>query len=123
MKPFSKSTENFLLVFAFLMFFLGLYLGRDIWRIDQNERVADIVSCGGYEEKFLQEMGFKDRNDCAKLNLALHRQYIDDCVEKIKTSNDESYDRALVDSCVYHLFEIQAISLSSEYTAYKKGRR
>lgn len=123
MKPFSKSTQNFLIAFSFFMFFLGLYLGMDIWRIDPAERLTHIVSCTGYEEKFLQEMGFKDRADCVRLNLGLHGQYIDDCLRKIKRSGDESYDKALVDSCAYHLFEIQEIALSSEYTAYKKAHK
>ncbi len=104
------------------MLFLGLYLGRDIWRVDQGERVASIVSCEGYEEGFLREIGFKNREDCAQIRFALHGQYVDSCLGKIKLSNRESFDRALLDSCVYHLLEAEESSLSSEYMAYMEKK-
>lgn len=122
METQSKSTQNFLILFAILLFFLGLYLGRTIWYINPEDRVAQIVSCGGYEDDFLKEMGFQDRESCAELNLALHRQYVDDCLKEIKSSGNDSHDKKLLDLCVYHLFERQAISLSSEYLLYKNRK-
>lgn len=115
----NRSIENFLIILAILLFFLGLYLGNKIWRVDPVKRVEQIVSCEGYEEEFLKEIGFQNRDSCRELNLALHNQYVDDCLKGIKTSNNEFYDKKLLDLCVCHLFEKNAIFLSSEYTKYK----
>ena len=118
----NKGTQNFLLLFAVLLFFLGLYLGRTIWHVNPEERVTQIVSCEGYEDDFLKEMGFQDRDSCAELNLALHRQYVDDCLKEIKSSGNKAHDKKLLDLCVYHSFEKQAIFLSSEYSLYKNEK-
>ena len=115
----NRSLQNFLIIFSIFLFFLGLYIGKIIWQVDPVERVAQIVSCEGYEEDFLKEMGFQNRDSCVELNLALHKQYIDNCLKEIKTSNDESYNKKLLDLCVYHSFEKNAIFLSSEYYNYK----
>jgi hypothetical protein len=118
----NRHTENFLVIFAIFLFFLGLYLGNILWRVDPIKRVAQIVSCEGYEEDFLKTMGFQNRDDCRDLNLSLHMQYVDDCLKDIKISNDESHDKKLLDLCVYHLFEKNTISLSSEYARYKEEK-
>ena len=65
-------------------------------------------------------MGFQNRDSCVELNLALHRQCLDDCLKEIKTSGKESHDKKLLNLCVYHLFEKTAISLSSEHSLYKE---
>lgn len=119
----NKGTQSFLLLFAILLFFLGLYIGRTIWYVNPEERVAQIVSCEGYEDNFLKEMGFQNRDSCVELNLALHRQYIDDCLKDIKSSSNESHDKKLLDLCVHHSFEKQAISLSSEYLLYRQKNK
>jgi len=111
----NRNVEKFLVIFSIFLFFIGLYIGRIIWRINPVERVSQIVSCEGYEEDFLKKMGFKDRSSCVELNLALHKQYVDECLKEIKTSKNESHDKKLIDLCVYHSFEKNDISLSSEY--------
>lgn len=115
----NKGIQNFLILFAILLFFLGLYLGRIMWYVNPEARVAQIISCEGYGDDFLKEIGFQNRDSCIELNLALHRQYIDDCLKEIKSSGDESRDKKLLNLCVYHSFEKQAIFLSSEYLLYK----
>lgn len=115
----NKNNLNLLLLFAVLLFFVGLYLGRTIWYINPEDRVAQIVFCEGYEENFLKEMGFQNRDSCIEFNLALHRQYVDDCLKKIKSSNNKFHDKKLLNLCVYHSFEKQAIFWSSEYFLYK----
>jgi len=122
METQSRSTQNFLILFSILLFFLGLYLGRTIWYISQEDRVTQIVACEGYEDDFLKEMGFQNRDSCVELNLALHRQYVDDCLKEIKSSGNESHDKKLLDLCVYHSFEKQAISLSSYYLLYRNKK-
>ncbi len=94
-----------------------------MWYTETNDRVAQIVSCEGYEEDFLKEMGFKDRNSCVDLNVSLHKQYTDDCINLIRSSSDMDYNLKLLDLCVYHSFEKQAVSLSSEYVIYKRNKR
>lgn len=111
--------ENFLVIFAIFLFFLGLYLGKTIWQVNITERVAQIVSCEGYEEKFLKAMGFPNRDSCTQLNIALHKQYIDECLKRIKISNNESQNKKLLDFCVYYSFEKEVISLNSEYASFK----
>src|SRR3989344_5077883 len=122
METQSRSTQNFLILFSILLFFLGLYLGRTIWYISQEDRVTQIVACEGYEDDFLKEMGFQNRDSCVELNLALHRQYVDDCLKDIKSSGNEVHDKKLLNLCVYHLFEKHAISLSSEYLLYRNKK-
>ena len=122
METQNRSTQNFLILFSILLFFLGLYLGRTIWYINQEDRVTQIVACEGYEDDFLKEMGFQNRDSCVELNLALHRQYVDDCLKEIKSSDNEANYNKLLDLCVYHSFEKQAISLSSEYLLYRNKK-
>ena len=122
METQSRGTQNFLILFAILLFFLGLYLGRTIWYINPEDRVAQIVACEGYEDDFLKVMGFQNRDSCVELNLALHRQYVDDCPKEIKSSGNEPHDKKLLDLCVYPSFGKQAISLSSEYLFYRNKK-
>src|SRR3989344_7480326 len=86
------------------------------------KKKSNTVSCEGYEDDFLKEMGFQNRDSCVELNLALHRQYVDDCLKEIKSSGNESHDKKLLDLCVYHSFEKQAISLSSYYLLYRNKK-
>jgi len=123
MEAQSNSTQNFLTIFAFFLFFLGLYLGRVIWYANPEHRIAQIVSCEGYEEDFLKEMGFQNRDSCVEFNLALHSQYVDDCLKEIKSSSNESHDKKLLDLCIYHSFEKQAIFWGSEYSLYKNKNK
>jgi len=122
METQNMNGQNFLVIFAFMMLFLGLFLGRTIWYINPEERVAQIVSCEGYEDDFLKTVGFENHDDCVNLNLALHKQYIDDCLKNIKTSNRESFDMKQLDLCVYYSFERQSLFLSSEYFVFRNEK-
>jgi len=81
--------------------------------------VTNIISCVGYEEDFLKEMGFQNREDCEKINLVLYNQYLDDCSKTIKLSDESEYKK-LLGFCVYHSFEKNIIGLTSEYLFYKR---
>lgn len=80
---------------------------------------TEMVSCDRYEEGFLKTEGYSDKENCVDLNLALQRQYLDDCSSNLKTTGKESYDRELMDKCVYHRFAINEIFLASQYFLYK----
>lgn len=114
------SNQYFVLILFVVCFLAGLYLGKITWNIDPTEKIAKIVSCEGYEEEFLKKIGYKDRNDCVQLNLALNKQYVDDCLKGIKLSGDDAYEKKLLDLCVFHLFEKDSIFLTSEYVFYKR---
>src|SRR4051812_22521883 len=66
----NNNTQTFLLLFSLLLLFLGLYIGRAMWHVDENKRVTELVSCNGYEEDFLKSVGYKDKGSCVDLNLA-----------------------------------------------------
>lgn len=114
------NSQNFLIVFALILFSLGLFIGKESEKVDQDKRVAEIVSCSEYDEDFLKTLGFQSRKDCSDLNIALHKQYLDSCSRQIKTTSREDYNLKLLNSCVYHYFESNSIFMNSEYFAYKK---
>lgn len=113
------SNQNFLVILSFILFFIGLFIGKDIWHVDQEKRIAEIVSCSGYENNFLKTLGFQNQEDCSKLNLALHKQYADDCLKEIKVTNREDYNLKLLNACVYYSFERNSVFLDSKYFVYK----
>ena len=108
---------------ACIAFLLGVYSGVDSQKIDYEERTAEMISCTGYEEDFLKEIGFENKDDCVRLNLALDRTYTDECMEGIESGglDKESY-KNLVSLCVYHSFEKNRIFLDSEYWFYKNKK-
>ncbi|NCS99723.1 hypothetical protein GW765_01945 [Candidatus Parcubacteria bacterium] len=114
------NNPTILVIFAFLMLILGLFIGKTIWSTNMEDRISNIVSCAGYDEDFLQEMDFSDRDDCQNLNISLHKQYIDDCLSNISNEIDEKYKSNFVQRCVYHKFEIDSVFLSAEYTKFIK---
>lgn len=113
------NNQNFLVVFAFVLFFVGLFTGKEIWSINQETRLSEIISCSGYENNFLKTLGFNDQEDCVKLNTALLKQYSDNCLKEIKTTTREDYNLKLLNSCIYYSFEKNAVFLESEYFVYK----
>lgn len=110
---------------------LGLLIGLIIFsswlenfnQIDPDKEVAEIISCTGYEEDFLKEMGFQNRDGCVKLNLMLHEKYTDECLAGIKPYGEKTDDsKHLLSLCVYHSFSRNDIFLTSEYWLYKNKK-
>ena len=91
-----------------------------IWYINPVDRVTKIISCKEYEENFLKEIGFQNRDNCIELNLALHKQYLDDCLRGIRITKKESSNKKLLNLCIYHLFERDGVFLNSEYLLYRE---
>jgi len=106
---------------ACITFLLGVYSGVNSQKVDPEQRIAEIISCTGYEEDFLKEIGFENKDDCVKLNLAASRGYADECSERINMRglDKESY-KNLLSLCVYYSFEKERIFLNSEYSYYER---
>lgn len=118
------NTQNFLVIFAFCMFFLGLYIGGSMDKdVDYEKRISEIVSCADYENEFLYTVGFSGREDCQKFNVELHDEYTKDCSSVIEKTSNASYNMTVLNACVYYSFEKARTSLNSKYYVFREFKR
>jgi hypothetical protein len=111
------------LPFIFASFFLGLIFKEYFLEVDPAKKIAQITSCGDYENDFLKKLGFSSRDDCINLNLALHKQYADVCLKDLKLTSNEHRNKELLDICILHLFEKDEVILISEYEDYLQNKK
>ena len=113
---------SFSVVAVVVALFFGLYLGKTSATINPTKEILEIISCNGYEEEFLKNIGYENRDQCKSLNTSLYQQYLGQCLKDIKTLNDEKNYKRLVNFCVYHLFSKNYLQLSSEYFSWRSGK-
>jgi len=106
---------------AFLSILIPNYYNK---KIDYSDEIAKIVTCYYFPDDFLQQEknGFKNKEDCQELFLALHNQFVNECLDELQLTEDEDLDRKFIEICVYHSLERSQLFLSRDFTIYLKNR-
>jgi len=122
MKKIIYDKKDLITLLLIAGFIVGLIFFSFKNKVDYQKETAEMISCP-FEIEFLtnSKIGFRDKQECVDLNLTLHKQYLDECLNKIKLTQNEKNDQFMVDQCVYHKVSIDFLTLSQEYFIFKKN--